>query len=490
MRLLSVAGIHHDLNISYFDGDNVHYLKLERQKQIKHFSDTALFKDNNFVKFLNYLNIPTCKIDAVCIESHLLDIHNKRRSFSNQLFFRHNNLYIVDHHYLHALSCEVLSNRPYDRSFVIDGQGGAYAWSVFKNDTRIDFAEYDRAGSIGFGMGFLGVQLGVKGKLLDHAGKVMGLQSYGEIDSEFLQSLSVYNIRNTGCRVTKTPYVSHYGMFDISHNNNKLNAARTLHEKAGSMIQDLFAQHASTDMRISYSGGVAQNVLWNTKLKNTYKNLDILPHVGDDGLSLGGIEFLRKQFNLPKFDFSRYPFMQCDERVEDPSPSTIEETALHLSQGKIVAWYQGNGEIGPRALGNRSILMDPRIDNGRDVINSVKKREYFRPFGASVLSEYAKEYFDLDYENPFMLYVGVTQKDNLKSITHVDGTCRVQTVSVAGPFRALLENFNRKTGCPVLLNTSLNVSGKPIAGHVSDAMYEFNNNNIDVLVVGNTIYKK
>jgi len=154
-----------------------------------------------------------------------------------------------------------------------------------------------------------------------------------------------------------------------------------------------------------------------------------------------------------------------------------------------VAWYQGNGEIGPRALGNRSILMDPRIPNGKDIMNKVKNREYYRPFGASILSEYAKEYFDLDFENPYMLYVGVTQKENLESITHVDGTCRVQTVKT-GHFRKLLEYFYELTGCPVLMNTSLNVSGKPISGHISDAMHEFNSKNIDVLVVGNEIYRK
>ena len=133
--------------------------------------------------------------------------------------------------------------------------------------------------------------------------------------------------------------------------------------------------------------------------------------------------------------------------------------------------------------------MDPRLPNGKDIMNKVKNREYYRPFGASILSEHAKEYFDLDFENPYMLYVGLTQKDNLESITHVDGTCRVQTVTT-GHFRKLLEYFYELTGCPVLMNTSLNVSGKPIAGHISDAVNEFNSKNIDVLVVGNEIYRK
>jgi carbamoyltransferase len=134
--------------------------------------------------------------------------------------------------------------------------------------------------------------------------------------------------------------------------------------------------------------------------------------------------------------------------------------------------------------------MDPRIKGGRNIINKIKNREFYRPFGASILSEFKKEYFDLDFENPYMLYVGVTQKNNLESITHVDGTCRVQTVSEDGHFRTLLKKFYDLTGCPVLLNTSLNNSGKPIAGHIQNAIDEFNNTSIDVLVIGNIIYQK
>ncbi|NDD59261.1 MAG: hypothetical protein EBZ47_08465, partial [Chlamydiae bacterium] len=161
-------------------------------------------------------------------------------------------------------------------------------------------------------------------------------------------------------------------------------------------------------------------------------------------------------------------------------------------EGKIVAWYQGHGEIGPRALGHRSILMDPRIQNGKDIINRVKNREFYRPFGTSVLSEYAKEYFDLNFENPYMLYLGTTQKSNLQSITHVDGTCRAQTVneSFDYAFRKLLEFFHELSGCPVLLNTSLNEAGKPIAGWIDNAINLFKSTAIDVLVIGDTIYKK
>jgi carbamoyltransferase len=182
-------------------------------------------------------------------------------------------------------------------------------------------------------------------------------------------------------------------------------------------------------------------------------------------------------------------FIRCENsRLELlQATSTDSPIAKFLADGAVVALYQGNGEVGPRALGNRSILFDPRIPNGKDIINQIKNREYFRPFGASVLEEH-KDSFGLTYKNPYMLYVG-EPKISVPSITHVDGTCRVQTVSENGTaLRSILEEFYKITGCPALLNTSLNVSGKPIAGKIASAEEEFSSKSIDILVVGNKIY--
>ena len=172
--------------------------------------------------------------------------------------------------------------------------------------------------------------------------------------------------------------------------------------------------------------------------------------------------------------------------------NVINEAANLLSQQKVIGWYQGHGEIGPRALGNRSILMDPRVPDGKRIVNLIKKRENYRPFGASVLEEYAKDYFDILWPDPYMLYFFEVKVSYLKSITHIDGTCRVQTVSKRDNplFRKLLERFYEITGCPVLLNTSLNVAGKPLAAYPRDAMELFNNSSIDAMIVGEQVYKK
>ena len=141
-----------------------------------------------------------------------------------------------------------------------------------------------------------------------------------------------------------------------------------------------------------------------------------------------------------------------------PSKSTIKQTAERLARGEIVGWYQGHGEVGPRALGNRSILMNPSIPNGKDIINSkVKHREFFRPFGASVLADKAHKYFDFPHPSPYMLYVmDMIDTELYPPVTHADGTCRAQTVSQdLEVYYSLIEEFESLTGIPTVSYTHL-----------------------------------
>jgi carbamoyltransferase len=514
---MSICGMHHDLNISYYDGQKLRYIKLERYLQKKHylhwseqdFDWSLLIIDSVGPKICEYLQshfpelqIDYNELDALCLDS-TFSRFNGIDNFSdeNTLYYKYNNkIFVIDHHYLHALSCELVSEVPYDYSFVFDGKAGEYSSAVFRADKKIDHT-HESKGSLGIGITLLGRQLNIKGHFLDVSGKLMGLQSYGNIDSRFLEKIQNYNLKNLGSSVVygnnmyninekiKDNLTLKSGMFDISNCENKLDAAHTIHTYCGKLLVEYFLEHASPQEKISFSGGVAQNIIWNTQLKEIFPHLDVIPHCSDEGLSLGGIEFLRKHFSLPKIKLDNFPYSQYDEAPKSvASMNTIFRVSQLLSEGKIVAWYQGHGEVGPRALGNRSILMDPRIKDGKDKINKIKNREYYRPFGASILQEYAAEYFDLHFDNPYMLYIGKTLKPNLESITHVDGTCRAQTVSKQqGEFRLLLEEFHKITGCPVLLNTSLNVSGKPIAGNIVDAIEEFDRTDIDVLVIGDEI---
>ena len=162
---------------------------------------------------------------------------------------------------------------------------------------------------------------------------------------------------------------------------------------------------------------------------------------------------------------------------------------------QIIGWFQGSAEMGPRALGNRSILVLP-IKGMNDYLNKkVKFREEFRPFAPAILSEYTSEYFDINQESPHMLMacqVNKDVKDKIPSVIHIDNSARVQTVNKLNNlrFRKLLEEVNKITNCPVLVNTSFNVKGQPIVNDPYDAIKCFLDTNIDVLVMGDYIIEK
>ena len=165
-----------------------------------------------------------------------------------------------------------------------------------------------------------------------------------------------------------------------------------------------------------------------------------------------------------------------------------------IADGNIVGWYIGGSEYGPRALGHRSILADSRRKEMKDIINDkIKHRESFRPFAPAVLAECCSEYFDLEGESPFMLLVAeVLKPDIIPSVTHVDGTARVQTVTREsnGKFYDLINEFKKITGVPVILNTSFNDAGEPIVETPEDALICFLNTGMDVLVLENYLIQK
>ena len=201
----------------------------------------------------------------------------------------------------------------------------------------------------------------------------------------------------------------------------------------------------------------------------------------------------------PTADFLRsnqivHERLESDDRL-------IERVVDHLVQGKVVGWFDGRFEFGPRALGHRSILADPRRSDMKDLVNvKIKFREPFRPFAPSVLEKVAEDYFDLPhaashYPARFMLYV-VDVRENkrelLPAITHVDGTGRLQTVHQdASPrYYRLIETFGQATGVPVVLNTSFNLKGEPIVNTPQEAFSTFSRSGMDVLVLGNSIVEK
>jgi carbamoyltransferase len=171
-----------------------------------------------------------------------------------------------------------------------------------------------------------------------------------------------------------------------------------------------------------------------------------------------------------------------------------KSAAQDIANGCVVGWFQGRMEFGPRALGARSILADPRRPEMRDRINAlVKMREAFRPFAPAVLESEYQNHFDLDHTSPFMLETcDVISPIDLPAITHIDGSARMQTVnSNSNPrFAALLEEFYRRTDCPIILNTSFNLRGEPIVCTPVDAVKCFNRSQIDLLVLEDFVLER
>jgi len=251
------------------------------------------------------------------------------------------------------------------------------------------------------------------------------------------------------------------------------------------------------EQTVCLTGGVFLNINANTKIVQTLKNrkFHITPFVSDCGLSYGAAAFGSSLWNdvkvPPDLAFLGKEYVTPKEIKGDNLD--LKKVAQYLEDGKIVAWYQGRSEFGPRALGNRSILMSPKYKENKNILNEkVKHREEWRPFAGVILKDYLQDYFEESIESPYMLYsqtVKEDKRDKIPAITHVDNTCRIQTVS-EGILSELLEEYYKISGVPVLLNTSFNDNGKPIIETPENAMDAFLNMNIDYLVINNTIIGK
>lgn len=489
MKLLGLCLSDHDANISYYDGSTVHYYKLERDTGVKHDIWYNMYDWRETIQRVWGVDYRDVDDIAVIVSPQIFNLP----SYSDFYPYEEYDLFPgrivdrLDHYYAHYMSGDMLY--PCDTHIVVDGCDDVfkYCWSVIKQGQLIDRATVSENGSIGLSMVEAGYRLGLQGMNHDISGKLMALQSYGQLDEGFYEQLKAYDIY----QVKEIFNIEHwYTYCEDSNiaNHSLLNWIATVHQRVGDVLEDMFARHADTFSRICYTGGVAQNIIWNTRLKEKYPNLFIPPHCGDEGLSLGCLEHLRRKHELKPFDLSEFPFIQSDQGYAPPSAETIKEMASLLAQGKTVAWYYGQGEIGPRALGHRSILMNPLVPDAKKIVNEIKQREGFRPFGASVLKEHKHKYFDQSYDDPYMLYTAVVKDKSLESITHIDGTARVQTV-YTGEFRTLLEEFYKLTGCAVLLNTSLNINKEPIAGHRYQAIELYDTGAVDALAIGNLLLK-
>jgi len=335
----------------------------------------------------------------------------------------------------------------------------------------------------------------------EEEGKLMGLASYGK-PNKFIRENIDTNIlipnRFPNIHTHKSEFLEKikYNDKEDIHLDLAFETQRLFEEK----YYDFVKKHMKKGYDLILTGGTALNVQNNFKLRkkidSTYK-IYADPLCGDEGTSIGiGAYYLNnvldkktnhkdigKIYLNPRYE---YDYILNENEIE--TNASLDDIVNLLIDGKIVALFQGGGEGGPRALGNRSLLLDPRIENGKDIMNTVKNRESFRPFACSVLEEKVKDWFDINCldNSPAMMYSVDTlqnKKHLIKSVVHIDDTCRIQTISkdLNLNFYNLLKKFDEKTGVPLLMNTSFNVAGDPIVEFPQDALNTLRKSNIEYL---------
>ncbi|MFC1571222.1 carbamoyltransferase [Candidatus Margulisiibacteriota bacterium] len=439
----------------------------------------------------------------------------------------------IDHHLSHAAGAFFVS--PFESSaiLIIDLKGESAATSFYlgKKNKVIKTKNIDFPHSLGV----------LYASITDYLGfipvndeyKIMGLASYGKLDlhnefekivhlkpkGEYAIDLSYFNFHETGrfFNAVSNKFINIFGPprrpnesisqhhKDIAACLQKLTEETILH-----MINYL---HSTTnENNLCIAGGVGLNSVANGKIlkQSKFKNIFVQPSAHDAGCAVGCAYYLYNQVlgkprnHIMNHDYfgPEYSDREIEEALQNSKvkyscfPDIEKIIAKLLSEGKIIGWFQGRMEFGPRALGNRSILADPTRKDMTDIVNKwVKHREDFRPFAPAVLDEEASKYFELDRPSPFMLFVVPVReemKNRIPAVTHVDGTARVQTVNKKTnlKFWNLINEFKNITGIPIILNTSFNIKGEPVVCTPKDALRCFFSTGIDYLVMGNYLIGK
>jgi carbamoyltransferase len=436
--------------------------------------------------------------------------------------------YFVDHHLAHAASAFLVS--PYQSAAVLTadlcgedcttllGRGSANRILPLRrfylpNSLGILYASLTQ---------FLGYQIN------GDEYKVMGLAAYGQPrfagtfakmvrfeQGRLFNDNSWFNFHTGSGTCYSSRFLKEFGAPCPDEQHVDTEPYKDIAASGQKVLEDLLLKMATWcreetgEHALCLAGGIALNAVANGRVREqrVFRDLWIQPAAGDAGCSLGipffiwnGVLGQPRRFVMehaywgPEYSESE---MQQAIEAHGLAPRRVDDverqTARLLAAGHVIGWYQGRMEWGPRALGHRSILADPRRADMKNVINSkVKFREPYRPFAPSVLEEDVEEYFQFNGASPFMTIVCRVRDDRtdaIPAVTHIDGTARIQTVSRQHSPRywTLIDEFKALTGVPMVLNTSFNVKGEPIVCTPDDAVRCFLKTDIDYLVLGNTI---
>lgn len=365
-------------------------------------------------------------------------LKNLRRLYAGQSWkSRPKYDHYVPHHWSHAAAAYY--TRPFTEEpvcVVIDAIGEWDTATIWYNKKKVWSTKYPQS----LGLFYSAITKSIGLKPMEDEYITMGLAAYGKPIHKY------------------DPWGSyHQGGTFIGEEEDVAASAQKIIEQEIVKIMKVARKYSSY---LCYGGGVALNCVANSAIHHMFDKIWIMPNPGDAGSALGAAAAINGK--MLKW---RSPYLGTNiDRVVNP-----KEVVEYLLDKSICGIANGRAEFGPRALGNRSLIADPRLDL-KDTVNSIKKRQKYRPFAPAILSEFADEYFDGPM-NEYMQFVAKAKHDH-KSVTHVDGTARVQVVTPECPsiLRPILEEWYESTGCPMLLNTSLNIKGQPIVDNIVDAI--------------------
>ena len=430
----------------------------------------------------------------------------------------------IDHHEAHALSALALSGFEEAAVLVVDGHGAWQATSIYdaSGDSLRRMKTFAYPNSLGSFYTAFTDWLGFEAN--SDEWKLMGLAAYGEptdtLDDIIRVGVNGYKVNRQALPLSsggKQFFEARFGKRRNPEGDFK-DEDRNLAASVQKATEDAMLGLVRMTMKLTgrrqlcLAGGVAMNSKANGRIlaSGLVEEMFVQPAATDDGTAIGaafGMERkMRGRWSRGAMDNAYFGPEYSNEDIrrtlEDARIASVEVqdiervTARLIAEGCIVGWFQGRMEFGPRALGARSILGDPRYSATRDRVNaSVKFREEWRPFAPSCLAERSGEYFEPEAESPFMILtftVRSDKRDVIPAVTHVDNSARVQTVrKTANPrYWSLIHEFDRITGVPVLLNTSFNLRGEPIVCRPQDALRTFFTSGLDFLAIGNFVVAK
>ncbi len=440
-------------------------------------------------------------------------------------------IHFTTHHQSHAASSFLVS--PFDEAAIltVDGVGewATTTTGVGRGNRIVLDREIRFPHSLGLLYSAVTYYLGFKVNSAEY--KVMGLAPYGQpiyadqmlrdlvhvaADGSFALNMDYFSF-DGGLTMTNDRFAALFGRpvrdpkAELTQFDKDMAASvqRVTEEILLRLARDLHRRTGLT--ALCMAGGVALNCVANARILNEtpFTELFIQPAAGDAGGAVGAAFSVAcetmdepRRFRWPHANWGPAysddeieavlrgygaPFERLDEA------ELLCRTAAKIADQQVVGWFQGRMEFGPRALGARSILADPRNAKNQSVVNlKIKFRESFRPFAPAVLAERAADYFSLNTPSPYMLLTAQTRGDGLPAVTHVDGSARVQTVHADQTplFHRLIAEFDRQTGCPVVINTSFNVRGEPIVCTPDDAFLCFMESQMDALAMGSFLLDK